>query len=207
MENENMAFLTNARKEELLTAALGYFSENSGGEEAYRFLHDRLGFTNSELVDCGMDKLRPHFRYEWADGSAQMKYAEILDNLLPRHDAYTTASWISLAEDLSEETSFEKEASLIVSAFRDIIDRFQPSTVETIYNLSGALLSDEFLLAAEDLENGVSTEEISENASNGYYTSDTATDNRKPDLSTQISGAELRSEMPADPPQTERSGR
>lgn len=207
MENENMAFLTNARKDELLTAVLGYFSENYGGEDAYRFLHDRLGFTNSELVDCGMDKLRPYFRYEWADGSPQMKYAEMLDNLLPRHDVYTTALWISLAEDLSEETSFEEEASLIVSAFRDTIDRFQPSTVETIYNLSGALLSDEIPMAAEDFENGASTEEISENASNGYYTSDAATGNRKPDLSAQISGAESRSEMPAETPQTERSGR
>ena len=66
--------MTEKRKEELLTKVLRGFAECSDGVETYRLLHDDFGITNEELVECGMDRLRKHFQYEWAEGTPQREY-------------------------------------------------------------------------------------------------------------------------------------
>ena len=70
--------MTEKRKEELLARVLRGFAECSDGVETYRFLHDDFGITNEELVECGLDRLRKHFRYEWAEGTPQREYERML---------------------------------------------------------------------------------------------------------------------------------
>lgn len=114
-----------------------------------------------------------NMQYRWADGTPQRKYADELDRLIPCHTTEITSLWISLAEEVSEETSFEKEAALLVDAFRTISARFKPSTVQSIYNSilepGEALLSCEIPPAAEDLENGKNLDTVCELAKLGYY--------------------------------------
>ena len=94
--------MTEKRKEELLARVLRGFAECSDGVETYRFLHDDFGITNEELVECGLDRLRKHFRYEWAEGTPQREYANMLDRLLPAPDVYTTALWMGFAEEIAD---------------------------------------------------------------------------------------------------------
>lgn len=107
--------MTEKRKEELLARVLRGFAECSDGVETYRFLHDDFGITNEELVECGLDRLRKHFRYEWAEGTPQREYANMLDRLLPAPDVYTTALWMGFAEEIADgaESSFEQEANAL----------------------------------------------------------------------------------------------
>ena len=167
--------MTEERKEELLKKVLHSFAECSDGAETYHLMHDELGFTNEELVECGMDKLRRHFQYEWAEGMPQRRYADMLDRLLPQPDAHTTAAWVAFAEELADgsETRFEEEMSSIVAAFQEISERFSPEVVNTIYQTvhvpDNALLSNEIVQAAEAVERGASIQEISDMAANGAF--------------------------------------
>ncbi len=167
--------MTEKRKEELLKKVLYSFAERSDGAETYRLTHDEFGFTNEELVECGMDRLRKHFQYEWAEGMPQRRYADMLDRLLPQPEVYATAEWVTLAEDLADgsETRFEEEMSSIVAAFQEISERFSPDVVNTIYQTAyapdNALLSNEIVQAAEAVEQGASIQEISDMAANGAF--------------------------------------
>ena len=167
--------MTEKRKEELLTKVLRGFAECSDGVETYRLLHDDFGITNEELVECGLDRLRKHFRYEWAEGTPQRKYADMLDKLIPQHDGPTTAAWIAFAEELADgaETAFEQEMSSLIAAFQEITKRFSPHAVETVYQTihapDNALLSNEIIPAAEAAERGASSQELSGMAASGLF--------------------------------------
>ena len=167
--------MTEKRKEELLGRVLRGFAECSDGVETYRFLHDDFGITNEELVECGLDRLRKHFRYEWAEGTPQREYANMLDQLLPAPDMYTTALWIGFAEEIADgvESSFDREANALVAAFREISKRFSSHAVETVYQAihapANALLSNEIIPAAEAAEQGASSQELSDMAASGIF--------------------------------------
>lgn len=72
-----------------------------------------LGSTTQKAADHGHDDQQEHFQYQWTEGTPQRKYADMLDKLIPQHDAYTTAAWIAFAEELADgaETAFEQEKS------------------------------------------------------------------------------------------------
>ena len=167
--------MTEKRKEELLARVMRGFAECSDGVETYRFLHDDFGITNEELVECGLDRLRKHFRYEWAEGTPQREYANMLDRLLPAPDVYTTALWMGFAEEIADgaESSFEQEANALVAAFREISKRFSPRAVETVYQAihapANALLSNEIIPVAEAAEQGESSQELSDMAASGIF--------------------------------------
>lgn len=168
--------ITEERKTELLDATLEYISELSNGEELYHTLHDCIGITNEELMECGMDYLLRCFQYEWGDGSPQRQYAQLLDELLPqRHDVYTTSAWIRFAEELADgmETSFEQEASALTAAFQEIAGRFSPQVVtlvyQTIHAHDNVLLANEIPLAAEAAEHGATVQELADMAAAGKF--------------------------------------
>lgn len=99
----------------------------------------------------------------------------MLDNLIPQHDAHTTAAWIAFAEELADgaETAFEREAASLVAAFQEISERFDPKVVNTIYQTihvpDNALLSNEIIPAAEAAEQGASVQELSDMAASGLF--------------------------------------
>ena len=99
----------------------------------------------------------------------------MLDNLIPQHDAHTTAAWIAFAEELADgaETAFEREATSLVAAFQEISERFDPKVVNTIYQTihvpDNALLSNEIIPAAEAAEQGASVQELSDMAASGLF--------------------------------------
>lgn len=99
----------------------------------------------------------------------------MLDNLIPQHDAHTTAAWIAFAEELAGgvENGFEREAASLLAAFQEISERFDPKVVNTIYQTihvpDNALLSNEIIPAAEAAEQGASSQELSDMAASGLF--------------------------------------
>ena len=113
--------------------------------------------------------------YPWVDGTPQRRYAELLNQIVPEADAQATVEWIRFAEELAEaaETSFEKEAGDLIAAFHNLKEHFPPEIVSCIYRLAvtqnSALLANEFVPAAEALQNGVSAEEVIRMADSGQF--------------------------------------
>ena len=113
--------------------------------------------------------------YPWTDGTPQRRYAELLDQIVPEADAQATVEWIRFAEELAEaaETSLEKEADDLIAAFHDLKEHFPPEIVSGIYQITdtqhSALLPNEFVPAAEALQNGVSAEEVIKMADSGQF--------------------------------------
>ena len=113
--------------------------------------------------------------YPWADGTPQRRYAELLDQIVPEADAKATVEWICFAEELADaaETSLEKEAGDLIAAFRNLKKHFLPDIVSGIYRITdtqhSALLANEFVSAAEALQNGVSAEEVIRMADSGQF--------------------------------------
>ena len=134
-----------------------------------------LGSTTPEMADHGHDDQQEHFQRQWAEGTPQRKYADMLDKLIPQHDGYTTTAWIAFAEELADgaETAFEQEMSSLVAAFKEISERFSPRAVETVYQVihapANALLSNEIIPAAEAAEQGASSQELSDLAASGIF--------------------------------------
>ena len=135
-----------------------------------QYANQELDSATSESTVHGQDDQQKHFQYQWAVGTPQRKYADMLDNLIPQHDAHTTAAWITFAEELADgaETAFEQEMSSLVAAFQEISKWFNPRAVETVYQVihapGNALLSNEILPAAEAAEQGASSQELSDMA-------------------------------------------
>lgn len=94
---------------------------------------------------------------------------------MPESDAKATIEWIRFAEELVEdtETSFGKEEDALIAAFQNLKEHFPPEIVSGIYRLADtqhfAFLSNEFVSAAEALQNGVSAEDIIKMADNGRF--------------------------------------
>lgn len=113
--------------------------------------------------------------YPWADGTLQRRHAELLEQIVPEPDTKATIEWIRFAEELAEaaETSLEKEADDLIAAFRNLKEHFPPEIVSCIYRLADtqnfALLANEFVPAAETLQNGVSAEEVIKMADSGQF--------------------------------------
>lgn len=113
--------------------------------------------------------------YPWAVGTPQRHYANLLDQIVPEPDTKATIEWIRFAEELAEaaETSLEKEADDLIAAFHDLKEHFPPEIVSGIYQITdtqhSALLPNEFVPAAEALQNGVSAEEVIKMADSGQF--------------------------------------
>ena len=113
--------------------------------------------------------------YPWTEGTPKRHYANLLDQLVPEPDAKATVEWIRFAEELAEaaETSLEKEADDLIAAFRNLKERFPSEIVSGIYRLAdtqhSVLLANEFVSAAEALQNGVSAEEVIKMADSGQF--------------------------------------
>ena len=113
--------------------------------------------------------------YPWADGTPQRHYANLLDQIVPEPDTKATIEWIRFAEELAEaaETSLEKEAGDLIAAFQNLKDHFLPEIVSGIYQITdtqhSALLPNEFVPAAETLQNGASAEDIIKMADSGQF--------------------------------------
>ena len=111
----------------------------------------------------------------WAEGARQRHYANLLDQIVPEPDAKTTVEWVRFAEELAEaaETSLEKEADDLIVAFRNLKEHFKPEIVSGIYQIAdtqhSALLPNEFVPAAEALQNGVPAEEVIRLADSGRF--------------------------------------
>lgn len=140
-----------------------------------QYANQELDSATSESAVHGHDDQQEHFQYQWAEGTPQRKYADMLDNLIPQHDAHTTAAWIAFAEELADgvENAFEQEISSLVAAFQEISKRFSPRAVETVYQVihapDNALLSNEIIPAAEAAEQGASSQELSDMAASGRF--------------------------------------
>ena len=63
-----------------------------------QYANQELDSATSESAVHGHDDQQEHLQYQWAGGTPQRKYADMLDNLIPQHDAHTTAAWIAFAE-------------------------------------------------------------------------------------------------------------
>jgi len=170
--------MTEERTKELLTAAIRHIS--AGERQAlYKALHESIGMTNEEILDCGMDHLRDQFVYEWTAQMSELTYAERLDSILPQHDVYTTGKWIEYLRELAGdmESSFNKEAEDTLLAFQEITERFPPHAVaqvyETIHIEGNALLPSEIVMAAEQAQRGATIQELSDMAANGVFESGT----------------------------------
>ena len=113
--------------------------------------------------------------YQWAAGTSQRHYANLLDQIVPEPDAQATMEWIRFAEELAEaaETSFGKEADDLIAAFQNLKEHFPPEIVSGIYRLTStqhsALLPNEFVPAAEALQNGIPAEEVIKMADGGQF--------------------------------------
>ena len=140
-----------------------------------QYANQELDSATSESAVHGHDDQQKHFQYQWAVGTPQRKYADMLDKLIPQHDGHTTAAWITFAEELADgaETAFEQEMSSLVAAFQEISERFNPKVVNTIYQIihvpDNTLLSNEIIPAAESAEQGASVQEISDMAADGLF--------------------------------------
>ena len=140
-----------------------------------QYANQELDSGTSESAVHGHDDQQEHLQYQWAGGTPQRKYANMLDNLIPQHDAHTTAAWIAFAEELADgvENGFEREAASLVAAFQEISERFDPKVVNTIYQTihvpDNTLLSNEIIPAAEAAEQGASVQEISDMAADGLF--------------------------------------
>ena len=140
-----------------------------------QYANQELDSATSESAVHGHDDQQKHFQYQWAVGTPQRKYADMLDKLIPQHDGHTTAAWITFAEELADgaETAFEQEMSSLVAAFKEISERFSPRAVETVYQVihapANALLSNEIIPAAEAAEQGASSQELSDLAASGIF--------------------------------------
>ncbi|MCI9402481.1 MAG: hypothetical protein HFF04_02260 [Oscillospiraceae bacterium] len=113
--------------------------------------------------------------YEWEPFDVRRLYAEKLDHVLPQHDMPTTKAWIEFAEELADgvETTFAIEAESLVTAFKEISDRYSPQAVAAIYQTihmpNNALLAHEILAAAEYAEQGMTSSELSDMAQRGEF--------------------------------------
>lgn len=168
--------MTEIRTKELLTMALRHIpSQANDPKSLYKTLHESIGMTNGEIMECGMEHLRGQFEYEWAPGMLELAYAERLDRILPQHDVYTTSRWIEYLSELAGdmESSFEKEAEDALLAFQEITKRFPPQVVaqvyETIHAQDNALLPNEVVMAAEQAQLGATAQELSDMAANGAF--------------------------------------
>ena len=159
------------------TILSGRQSENAGIVQfVYAAIRQsELDSATSESAVHGHDDQQKHFQYQWAEGTPQRKYADMLDKLIPQHDGHTTAAWITFAEELADgaENGFEREAASLVAAFQEISERFDPKVVNTIYQTihvpDNTLLSNEIIPAAEAAEQGASVQEISDMAADGLF--------------------------------------
>lgn len=94
---------------------------------------------------------------------------------MPVPDSRVTTGWIHFAEELAGgvETSFKREASDLIAAFRNLKESFPPEIVSGIYQLTdtqhSALLPNELALTAEALQNGVPAEEVIKMADSGQF--------------------------------------
>lgn len=117
----------------------------------------------------------PSTGYPWAEGTPQRHYANLLDQIVPVPDSRVTTGWIHFAEELAGgvETSFKREASDLIAAFRNLKESFPPEIVSGIYQLTdtqhSALLPNELALTAEALQNGVPAEEVIKMADSGQF--------------------------------------
>ena len=140
-----------------------------------QYANQELDSATPESADYGHDDQQEHLQYQWAVGTPQRKYADMLDKLIPQRDGHTTAAWITFAEELADgaENGFEREAASLVAAFQEISERFDPKVVNTIYQTihvpDNTLLSNEIIPAAESAEQGASVQEISDMAADGLF--------------------------------------
>ena len=113
--------------------------------------------------------------YPWAEGTPQRRYANLLNQIVLEPDVQTTVEWIRFAEELAEaaETSFGKEVDALIAAFQNLKEHFPPEIVSGIYRLAdtqySALLPNEFVPAAEALQNSIPAEEIIKMADSGQF--------------------------------------
>lgn len=127
--------MTEKRKEELLARVLRGFAECSDGVETYRFLHDDFGITNEELVECGLDRLRKHFRYEWAEGTPRENMQICSTGCSLRPTCIPRLCGWDLQRRLRTGRShpLSRKRTRWVAAFREISKRLSPRAVETVY--------------------------------------------------------------------------
>ncbi len=167
--------MTEKRTEQILNSTLRYIATHIPSGMAYLVLHEQMGITNEELMERGLDQLRKHFQYEWEYGTPYREFADRMDRLLPHPDVYTTTAWITFAMELADgvETSFVQEAEKLLSAFREIVNKFEPDVVETVYQIihtpNNALLSHEIYPAAVAAEQGADIQKISDMAMSGAF--------------------------------------
>lgn len=115
--------------------------------------------------------------YPWVGGTPQQYYVNLLNQIVPESDTRVTVEWICFAKELAEaaETSFEREANDLITAFRNLKESFPAEIVSGIYQLidtqHSALLPNELALAAEALQNGVPTEDVIKMADSGQFES------------------------------------
>ena len=157
-----------------------------------RYAHDPgslcnhyYGYVRDDKMECA-ETIGPYYSVREAKqrtlelfNSFMQQYAaqdaDMLDKLIPQHDAHTTAAWIAFAEELADgvENGFEREAASLVAAFQEISERFDPKVVNTIYQTihvsDNTLLSNEIIPAAEAAEQGASVQEISDMAADGLF--------------------------------------
>lgn len=140
-----------------------------------QYTAQELDGPSQELADHGHDDQQNHSQYQWAEGTPQKRYADMLDLLLPQPDAHTTAAWITFAEELADgvESTFEQEMFALVAAFLEISKQFSSRTVNTVYQTihvpNNALLSHEIFPAAVAAEHGADVQEISDMAASGTF--------------------------------------
>ena len=52
-----------------------------------QYANQELDSATPESADYGHDDQQEHLQYQWAVGTPQRKYADVLDKLIPQHDA------------------------------------------------------------------------------------------------------------------------
>ena len=138
--------------------------------------------TNDQRLFCAQ-KGRWDWRYEYEQrtDSKEREISERGGTSAPAQrtgfgdDGRRDIEWIRFAEELAEaaETSLEKEADDLSAAFRNLKEHFPPEIVSCIYQITdtqhSALLPNEFVPAAEALQNGVSAEEVIKMADSGQF--------------------------------------
>lgn len=113
--------------------------------------------------------------YPWTDGTLQRYYVNLLNQIVPEPDPKVTTEWIRFAEELAggAETSFKREENDLIAVFRNLKESFPSEIVSGIYQLintqHSALLANEFVPAAEALQNGVLAEEVIKMADSGQF--------------------------------------
>ena len=165
-----------SHRQYLIDTILNYLGEHYDSSRLYEMFHDEMGFSDEDIEELGFE-LSEHRSYEWKDGDMRRQYAEQLDDVLPRHDVLTTAAWIKFAEEVSdwEDEEFQKEAELLIAAFKEISERYSPKAVAEVYAMvhmaQGIPLANEIIAAAEYAERGMTAPELSEMAYSGKFES------------------------------------